>query len=153
MMPLTVESCPCCRSTSLKECCQPYLQGAKVPTPEVLMRSRYTAFVLNQTGYLLDTWHTTTRPAQLPPDLDTQWASLVIVAAPPPSGTTGSVHFRAFFRDSVGWHVLEEVSRFCFEEGRWWYLDGEPRVERLKPRRNERCLCGSGRKLKVCCGE
>lgn len=153
MTQLIADSCPCGSNNPLQACCQPYLQGANAPTPEALMRSRYTAFALNQSGYLLETWHATTRPAQLPPDLDTQWKSLVIVAAPPTSSSTGSVHFKAYFRESSGWHVLEEVSRFRFEEGQWWYVDGDPCVGRLKPRRNERCLCGSGRKLKVCCGE
>lgn len=153
MTQLTADSCPCGSNTQLQGCCQPYLQGAKAPTPEALMRSRYTAFALNQPDYLLNTWYAATRPAHLPPDPDTQWKSLVIVAAPPPDSSTGSVHFRAYFREPGGWHVLEEISRFRFKEGRWWYVDGDPRVERLKPRRNERCLCGSERKLKVCCGE
>ena len=115
------------------------------------MRSRYAAFALNQRDYLLATWHATTRPHQLPPDPDTQWLSLVIVEAPSAQDDQGTVHFRATFREPSGWHVLEEVSRFVKEAGRWWYVDGTPSVTRLKPGRNAPCPCGSGRKLKVCC--
>ncbi|MCC5902235.1 MAG: SEC-C domain-containing protein [Halomonas sp.] len=153
MTQLIATSCPCGSNLPLQKCCQPYHQGVVAPTPEALMRSRYTAFALNVRDYLLATWHTSTRPAQLPPDPDTQWKALAIMAAPPASDDKGRVHFRAYFREPNGWHVLEEESRFVFEGGRWWYVDGKPSVERLKPRRNERCLCGSGRKLKVCCGE
>jgi SEC-C motif-containing protein len=48
--------------------------------------------------------------------------------------------------------VLEEASRFRREAGRWYYLEGRPTLTRLKPGRNEACPCGSGRKLKQCCG-
>lgn len=149
----TSVNCPCGSGAAFTACCQPYHQGATVPTPEALMRSRYTAFALNSRDYLLATWHASTRPTQLSPDPDTQWKALTIVAAPPANERQGTVHFLAYFREQNRWHVLEENSRFVFEDGRWWYVDGVPTIERLKPRRNERCLCGSGRKIKSCCGE
>lgn len=147
------KNCPCGSGLPLVSCCQPYHQGEAPPTPEALMRSRYTAFALQQNDYLLATWHASTRPAQLPPDPDTQWKALNIVSAPAPLQGRGTVHFRAYYRERARWYVLEEVSRFVFAEKRWWYVDGTPTVARLKPRRNDPCLCGSGRKLKVCCGE
>ncbi|WP_343795004.1 YchJ family metal-binding protein, partial [Sphingomonas trueperi] len=67
-------------------------------------------------------------------------------------GDGGQVHFRATFREGRRFGVLEEASRFRREAGRWYYLDGSPTVTRLKPGRNEGCLCGSGRKFKACCG-
>uniref|UniRef100_UPI0038F5FF36 YchJ family metal-binding protein n=1 Tax=Streptomyces brasiliscabiei TaxID=2736302 RepID=UPI0038F5FF36 len=86
---------------------------------------------------MLATWHATTRPATLPPDPTTQWQSLVIVSAPQPSRGEGHVHFKATLRVSGRWHVLEEASRFVWEEQRWWYVDGKPTVIRLKPGRND----------------
>lgn len=145
--------CPCGSGAVLAACCVPHHQGHPAPTPETLMRSRYSAFALDNRDYILRTWHNSTRPGRLPLEPDTQWKALAIIAAPPPSDTHGTVHFQAYFRERSGWYLLEEVSRFIFEAQRWWYLDGQPKVVRLKPRRNERCLCGSGRKLKVCCGE
>lgn len=153
MSHLTSTYCPCGSGTALVACCQPYHQGEPAPTPEVLMRSRYSAFALQLTGYLLATWHASTRPRQLTPDTGTQWKALTIVAAPPATETQGIVHFMAYFREQNHWQVLEEQSRFVREGGRWWYVDGVPTVERLKPGRNDRCLCGSGRKIKQCCGE
>lgn len=120
------------------------------------MRSRYSAFVLELNDYLLATWHPSTRPAELTPDAETEWKSLSIVGAERPLESTGYVHFKAHFygrgREQKGWHVLEEVSRFVKEQQRWWYIDGTPTLSRLKPGRNDPCLCGSGRKLKGCCG-
>jgi len=150
----TLVNCLCGSARPLADCCQPYHQGKRLPaTPEALMRSRYSAFALGLTDYLLATWHVSSRPTQLAPDPATQWKALAIVAAPPAMDGKGVVHFMAYFREHNRWQVLEEQSRFVFENGRWWYLDGLPTVERLKPGRNDRCLCGSGRKIKQCCGE
>jgi SEC-C motif domain protein len=157
MTSTTDPSCPCGSSLTLDKCCGRYHQGEPAPTPEALMRSRYAAFVLGLSDYLLATWHPSTRPAELAPDPDAEWKSLSIISAEPPIENIGYVHFRACFyergRVQKGWHVLEEVSRFVNEKQRWWYIDGTPTLTRLKPRRNDPCLCGSGRKLKVCCGE
>ncbi|CEP37978.1 MULTISPECIES: YchJ family protein [unclassified Halomonas] len=160
MTPTTDLSCPCGSHLTLEQCCGRYHQGELAPTPEALMRSRYAAFVLGLTDYLLATWHPSTRPGELTPDPEAEWKSLSIVAAEPPREDTGYVHFKACFyergREQGGakkrWHVLEEVSRFVKEQQRWWYIDGTPTLSRLKPGRNDPCLCGSGRKLKRCCG-
>jgi SEC-C motif-containing protein len=59
--------CPCGGPT-LASCCGRYLRGgASAPDAEALMRSRYTAFVLDDREHLLATWHPSTRPAQLVP--------------------------------------------------------------------------------------
>jgi len=141
----------------LNNCCGRYHHGADVPTPEALMRSRYSAFALGLSDYLLATWHSSTRPVELAPDPATEWKRLVIVNAEPALEESGQVHFQAFFFEHAHgrkrWHVLEEVSRFVKEQQRWRYVDGTTSLTRLKPGRNDLCLCGSGRKLKVCCGE
>ncbi|WP_146874437.1 YchJ family protein [Halovibrio variabilis] len=152
MTPIARLSCPCGRDETLENCCGRYHQGEPAPTPEALMRSRYSAFSLGLSDYLLATWHPTTRPAKLALDPNTRWKALTIVAAEPPSTTTGYVHFRACFYELGHWHALEEASRFIDDQKRWWYVDGTPSLTRLKPRRNDPCLCGSGRKFKGCCG-
>lgn len=114
------------------------------------MRSRYSAFVLDLPDYLLATWHRSTRPASLEPDTATVWKRLEVLESGEES-ERGWVHFRATFRDGRRWSVLEESSRFVHEAGRWFYLDGNPAVHRLKPGRNVPCPCGSGRKFKACC--
>lgn len=151
------KSCPCGTGLSTEACCGRYHLGEPAPTPEALMRSRYSAFALELNDYLMATWHASTRPAELRPDPHTQWKGLSIIKGLPAFQETrsqaniGYVHFHAYFKERARWHRLEERSRFVFEHGRWWYMDGSPEVVRLKPRRNDPCYCGSGRKLKLCC--
>ncbi len=137
--------CPCGSGQALHDCCGRYHGGEAAPTAEALMRSRYSAFVLRLSDYLLDTWHASTRPLNL--DIssdDTPWLRLLIIA------TEGEhVEFAAFYSGGQ----LHERSRFLREEGRWYYLDGEilpPIAE--KAGRNAPCPCGSGKKFKRCCG-
>ncbi|RDB43048.1 zinc chelation protein SecC [Halomonas sp. DQ26W] len=148
--------CPCGSGSVLAECCGRYHRGAPAPSPEDLMRSRYSAFALDLTEYLLASWHTSTRPQQLEPGSTTRWVRLEVVAASEQGegdSARGRVHFRATFHEGRRWAVLEENSRFVQEAGRWVYLDGSPSVTRLKPGRNDPCPCGSGRKFKSCCGQ
>jgi SEC-C motif-containing protein len=120
------------------------------------MRSRYTAFVLGDSAYLLASWHPSTRPAEL--DLggdDTDWQGLTILnsEAGMPGDAKGVVEFAArYCRQGREW-VLHERSRFLFETGKWFYLDGDIQPDK-PPRtgRNVPCTCGSGRKFKRCCG-
>ena len=159
MISLIEKSCPCGTGLSTNACCGRYHSGEPAPTPEALMRSRYSAFALNLCDYLLDTWHASTRPNELLPDLQTHWKCLIIIKEEPAfqqalsQTNIGYIHFRAYFKERARWHRLEENSRFVFEQNRWWYVDGTPEVKRLKPRRNDPCFCGSGRKLKLCCKE
>ncbi|MBE0489990.1 MAG: YchJ family protein [Halomonas sp.] len=150
-MPSSADGCPCGSGQSLAQCCGRFHAGEPAPTPEALMRSRYSAFALDLTGYLLESWHASTRPAELAPDPTTRWLRLEVLESGE-EGDSGQVHFRATFREGRRFAVLEEASRFLREAGRWYYLDGSPRVTRLKPGRNEACPCGSGRKFKACCG-
>ena len=90
------------------------------------MRSRYSAFVVEDGGYLLATWHPSTRPAQVPMDANPPWTGLEIVSAQGgPFDSTGAVEFRAHFRSASGRGVLHERSRFLRVDGRWLYVDGE----------------------------
>lgn len=120
--------CPCGRGASFSACCQPLLAGTLAPTPERLMRSRYTAFVVGDGAYLLATWHPGTRPDTLDPDPDTEWAGLEIidVADGEPGAKRGTVEFAASYRlaGSSMLHVQRERSRFVWQSERWWYLDG-----------------------------
>lgn len=92
------------------------------------MRSRYSAFALGDTDYLLRSWHSSTRPAALVLDPGQRWERLEIVTT---SGggllhADGMVEFRAHWRTAEGGRgVLHEISRFVREDGRWTYLDGQ----------------------------
>jgi SEC-C motif-containing protein len=119
------------------------------------MRSRYTAFVLGEAGYLARTWHSSTRPDPLDLAGGPRWVGLSILTTEGggPGAEEGKVEFAARYREARGEGVLHETSRFVREEGRWVYLDGviHPAV-RTRAGRNDPCPCGSGRKFKQCCG-
>ena len=78
------------------------------------MRSRFSAFALGLDGYLLASWHPSTRPATLELDDDVEWRRLQIVDV---SGDV--VEFRASYRGGL----LHERSRFVQEGGTWFYLN------------------------------
>ena len=83
------------------------------------MRSRYTAYALGDTRFLLDSWHPSTRPETLPPEPGVQWIRLKILA----SGED-RVEFIATCKVNGKAHRMQEHSRFVREGGRWYYLDG-----------------------------
>jgi SEC-C motif domain protein len=119
--------CPCGTGLALAECCGRLHDGtAAAATAEQLMRSRYTAFVLGDAGYLLASWHPRTRPATLDPDPDVRWTGLDVLATAggSPLETEGTVEFRAHYVVHGTASAQHERSRFRRERGRWYYLDG-----------------------------
>lgn len=91
------------------------------------MRSRYTAFAVRDTAYLLESWHPRTRPYRIELDPEQRWMFLEILRteAGGPFDDTGVVEFRAHYRSSGGRGVLHECSRFAIFDGAWRYLDGD----------------------------
>lgn len=88
------------------------------------MRSRYSAFVVGDAGYLLATWHGSTRPSSLTLDPNLQWTGLDI-AEVRDGGDRAVVEFRARFRESGHPGEQHERSRFLRRAGRWFYVDGK----------------------------
>ncbi|MBZ2169777.1 YchJ family protein [Marinobacter sp. F4216] len=146
----TPDRCPCGSGLPYEACCQPAHAGQAPDTPEALMRSRYSAFVLGLVDYLLASWHASTRPGSLNLDDSPRWASLQVLDQQQ-RGDRGQVHFRAMYQAGSGWGFLEERSDFVREGGRWFYVSGDTEEGVLKPGRNDPCPCGSGRKYKACC--
>lgn len=90
-----------------------------------LMRSRYTAYVLQDERYLQLTWYGSTRPTNrlLDENARIKWLSLEIKAHEQ-EGNGASVEFIARFKVHGRAQRLHEISRFVHEDGRWYYLDG-----------------------------
>ncbi|WP_290786230.1 YchJ family metal-binding protein [Halomonas sp.] len=72
-------ACPCRSGRALTDCCGRYHADEWPPTPEALMRSRYSAFVLDLPDYLLATWHPSSRPSSLGADAATVWKRLEVL--------------------------------------------------------------------------
>ena len=102
-----------------------------VPAPdaESLMRSRYTAFVLGRTAYLLATWLPDNRPGRLEAEQGTQWLGLEVRDHSQPDADHAEVEFVARYRINGRAERLHERSRFVrLEDGamsRWLYVDGD----------------------------
>ena len=119
--------CPCGSPRAYGECCGALHAGAPAADAEALMRSRYSAFVVGDRDYLLQSWHPSTRPAQL--DLEApgtlRWLGLEVRRHWRIDADHAEVEFVA--RSKAGGRPatrLHEISRFVCEAGRWYYVDG-----------------------------
>ena len=125
--------CPCGRLDAKKQalavtaCCLPYIQGElNAPDAETLMRSRYSAFVWEEAGYLLSTWHASRRPESLEFEPSVKWLGLQVQNHEVVDATHAEVTFVARQRDRTGRAIrLHERSRFVCENGCWYYVDGD----------------------------
>ena len=130
--------CPCGRprpapSRELRrygDCCGPWHAGptaGQAPDAEALMRSRYSAYVLDRLDYLLATWHESTRPRELAPnEPGLRWLGLEVRRHVSTDAHHATVDFVARSKRGGRAFRLHEVSRFVREaDGRWYYLDGE----------------------------
>lgn len=117
--------CPCGRGQAYADCCGRYHAGPlalQAPDPESLMRSRYSAFVLDLRPYLLATWHADQRPAELePPEPGLKWLGLDVRRAQMLEADRGLVEFVARSKLGGRAHRLHEISEFVREGGRWYY--------------------------------
>jgi len=121
--------CPCGSAAGYEACCGRWHHGPQrlmAPDAQTLMRSRYTAFVLDELDYLLESWHASTRPAGLeanPPG--TKWLGLQVRRHECQDAEHATVEFVA--RSCQGGRAsrLHETSRFVREDGRWFYVDGD----------------------------
>ena len=124
--------CPCGHSLQntrlfYKNCCGQYLEHFEsTPAPDALslMRSRYTAFVLEREQYLLDTWCESYRPEHLDFQSGVKWLGLEIRAYRNLNPERAEVEFVARSRLNGRATRLHEVSLFRQEKGRWFYVHG-----------------------------
>ncbi len=121
--------CPCDSGLPYARCCSPWHQGVQrglAPTAQALMRSRYSAHVLQLGDYIQDTWHPSRRPAQPPvwePGL--RWLGLQILQHRQQDADHATVEFVARHKLAGRATRLHELSRFVREGGRWFYVDGD----------------------------
>lgn len=124
--PSDAEPCPCGLGASYGDCCGALHAGrSAAPTAELLMRSRYAAFAVGDTEYLLRTWSRPTRPRELQLDPGISWTGLDIHGATGGTAfhTEGTVEFTARFTAGGRAGEQHENSRFVREDGAWVYVD------------------------------
>jgi len=127
-------ACPCGRPLFYVQCCGRWHVsfsaglGLLAPDAEALMRSRYSAYVMDQLDYLRASWHPSSRPAELTPnEPGLRWLGLEVKKHVRQDAAHAQVEFVA--RSKLGGRAqrMHEISRFVFEDGAWLYLDGEQR--------------------------
>lgn len=146
--------CPCGSNKTLQNCCFPILQNHSLAsTPEKLMRSRYTAFVLKNAAHLLASWDIHFRPATMTFDEKITWLRLTILQAPPPgdNASHGHVEFSVSFLHGDYLVNMRERSSFIKKNDCWYYQQGETTTQKQPLSLNAPCPCGSAKKFKRCC--
>jgi SEC-C motif-containing protein len=119
--------CPCGLPSPYEDCCgRLHARRGSAATPEQLMRSRFSAFAVNDEAYLLRSWHPSTRPPEVRFDPAIRWQRLDILATTGggPLSDEGTVEFRAHYTASGRPGELRENSRFVRHDGAWVYVDG-----------------------------
>ena len=91
------------------------------------MRSRFSAYAMENEAYLLATWHPDTRPEKVQFDVGQQWLGLKVKKHLPGASRDKDslVEFVARFRINGRVSRLHEISRFRYENERWFYVNGQ----------------------------
>ncbi len=116
-------NCYCGNPKSYTNCCEVYHKnGGVTETAEQLMRSRYSAFVLANGDYLMQTHHKSTRPIKEKKAIvkwakAVQWLKLEVLES-----TIDTVNFNAYFFENGTPDVIAESSKFVKENNCWFYL-------------------------------
>lgn len=150
------QNCPCGQG-QYAACCQPlHLKQQLAQTAEQLMRSRYSAFALQQIDYILQTTalgqqSALDRAAIADWSQSNQWLKLEVVRHQPKLDKTHAlVEFKAHYHDGTQAHIHHEVSHFVLHQQQWYFLD--PTLD-MQITMKQPCICGSGKKFKQCCAQ
>ena len=147
--------CPCGSNKNYQDCCQLlHLKKQMAASPELLMRSRYSAFAMKEFLYLMDThaqeYSDTRSLEELSKPPHPEWIALNVLDSSE-NQDTGTVTFIAWFKLDDKLDAIYEKSNFVKRNGHWFYTDGE-HLNVAFPKRNDPCICRSGKKFKKCCG-
>ena len=103
-----MKNCYCGADKSFESCCNPFIEGVQFPTsPEELMRSRYTAYVIQNANYLMATTHNSQRKYYSVSEIlewskSNTWLKLEVITA-----HENRVEFKAYYLDEKlqSWQV------------------------------------------------
>jgi len=121
--------CPCGSKIKYKKCCQRYHKGAVPPTALLLMRSRYSAYAVGESAYIVKTTHPNNSDYTKEVNAwresiqqftdNTEFLGLEIVEV-----IEGEEESFVTFKAQLSSGEMLEKSRFLRVEGRWFYVDG-----------------------------
>lgn len=124
------EKCPCGSGKTYGDCCaKPHQNLAYAKTAEDMMRSRYSAFVLANGDYLIESFHSSTRKPEQKEGLvewakAMEWLGLEIVRTKKgqEDDDEGIVEFKAHYKEGRKLRVLHQRAKFQREFGNWVYV-------------------------------
>lgn len=146
-------------------CCGQYHKNFQAPTAEALMRSRYTAFCLDDFTYLDKTMR---EAARVGFNLEESqawaqsvyWLGLTIIEASDPKEEQNSayVEFIARYMINNSIQAIHEKSEFKRIDEHWYYVSGIKPKNKHSPKtikisNNQPCPCNSLKKFKNCHGK
>lgn len=129
------DNCPCGSLVKYKKCCKPFHENIKTPiTALELMKSRYCAYSLEKSEYIILTTHQNNRDFNTDTKVwnndildfsrNTKFEKLEILEFI--DGQTESfVTFKANITQNKQDVSFVEKSRFVKENGKWQYIDGQ----------------------------
>jgi SEC-C motif-containing protein len=122
--------CKCGSGIEYQNCCGQYIDGNLLPeTPEQLMRSRYTSYVLDKIEYIVKTMQGKALKKFKPSKSDLnehkiEWQKLEVIKHIM-QNNKGFVEFKAYYLDGGQLNCMHELSEFKRKNGQWYYIDGE----------------------------
>lgn len=128
------DACPCGSGKVFQACCDRFLSGNEhSETAEMLMRSRYSAYVCENISYLRDTLWPKYQASFGPVHTaqwarNNHWAGLVVLktSAGMAADRVGQVLFEARFLLNGQLQTHRENSLFKKKAGRWYYVEAMP---------------------------
>lgn len=156
---MSKKTCPCGQDKAFLECCEPYILETLFPdTPELLMRSRYSAYTVANINYIEKTMcgpasQHFSREDSLRWATGVVWLGLeVLSSSVTANGQSGEVEFIARFMQKGECIAMRERSVFQKNDGRWYYCSAKSHADTVESKvgRNDSCPCGSGKKFKKC---
>lgn len=176
-------NCYCGTGKNFADCCQLFIQKTQDPdTAEQLMRSRFSAYAIQNGQYIYDTYATTSQASHTVEEIE-QWSKACVWIAlevhinengmlKEESSQEQFVEFSAYYVHESTLCELREKSRFILEEvidsnhqsKQWRYIDGEIKLNQALStiKRKETCPCNlfptawsinKAKKFKQCCGK
>jgi len=164
--------CPCGTDQPYSDCCQPLHLGQRIAqTPTQLMRSRYCAFVKELASYIHLTHSPVSRDSVSIASISEwnsqcDWCGLQIITTPQDQASH-RVEFIAWYKQNGELKFHHELSLFRQEAlddefdqllkitpaTVWYYRSASYPDRKISlPKRNDCCICHSGKKFKKCCG-
>ena len=162
-----IDLCPCGSGKKYGECCEPIIKNtSKALTAESLMRARYTAYVVHEIDFIINSCEEGEGIADIDKKATEDWSrnstwnglKILRTEKGQEGDDEGVVEFTADYTLKQMHDVHHEVAAFKKINGEWKYVAGNiitttVKREGRKIGRNEPCPCGSGKKYKNCCGK